>query len=282
MTARQNAASPVTGAKRAARRTQLAAAAAGVRVLPERARGLRRANLAACALHAVSAAAVLALADEFTLPVTGTYLVGPPGTDGQSVTVLDLSVAGAVAAFLILSALFHLLVSAPVAFQRYLTGLTQHRNVFRWMEYSLSSSLMIVVIAQLCGITDIAALIAIAGVNASMIFFGWLQEKYHEPGDGGFLPFALGCVVGVVPWLAILVYVLAPGSTSGSEPPAFVYAIVVSLFAFFNVFALVQWLQYRPIGRFRDYLVGERTYIALSFIAKSALAWQVFAGTLTA
>lgn len=249
---------------------------------PGRARGLRRANLAAAALHTGSAAAVLASANEFTLPVTGTYLVGPPGTDGQSVTLLDLSTAGVVAGFLILSALFHLLVSGPFVSRRYLAGLAQHRNVFRWVEYSLSSSLMIVVIAQLCGITDVAALIAIAGVNASMICFGWLQEQYHEPGDGGFLPFALGCVAGVVPWLAILVYVLAPGSTSGAEPPAFVYAIVVSLFAFFNVFALVQWLQYRPVGRFRDYLVGERTYIALSFIAKSALAWQVFAGTLTA
>lgn len=279
MTGRESTASPVTGSG-ATRRTHLPVAATRVPVAPERARGLRRANLAAAALHAVSAAAVLALANEFTLPVTGTYLVGPPGTDGQSVTVLDLSVAGAVAAFLILSAVFHLLVSAPFMFRRYLAGLAQHRNVFRWVEYSLSSSLMIVVIAQLCGVTDIAALIAIAGVNASMIFFGWLQEQYHEPGDGGLLPFGLGCVVGAVPWLAILVYVLAPGSTSGAEPPAFVYAIVVSLFAFFNVFALVQWLQYRPVRRFRDYLVGERAYIALSFIAKSALAWQVFAGTL--
>ena len=48
----------------------------------------------------------------------------------------------------------------------------------------------------------------------------------------------------------------------------------------FNVFALNQWLQYRAIGRRRDYLFGERVYILLSLTAKSALAWQVFAGTL--
>ena len=113
-----------------------------------------------------------------------------------------------------------------------------------------------------------------------MILFGWLQEKYHQPGDRGWLPFVFGCLAGVVPWLAILVYVVAPGSTSGAEPPTFVYAIIVSLFAFFNVFALVQWLQYRRLGRFRDYLVGERAYVTLSLIAKSALAWQVFGGTL--
>ena len=42
----------------------------------------------------------------------------------------------------------------------------------------------------------------------------------------------------------------------------------------------MQWLQYRAKGRFADYLVGERTYIVLSFVAKSALAWQVFTGAL--
>ena len=61
--------------------------------------------------------------------------------------------------------------------------------------------------------------------------------------------------------------------------PGFVYGIFVSLFVFFNVFALNQWLQYRAVGRWRDYLFGENVYIVLSLTAKSALAWQVFGGT---
>ena len=40
------------------------------------------------------------------------------------------------------------------------------------------------------------------------------------------------------------------------------------------------WLQYRQIGKWRDYLYGEKVYITLSLVAKSLLAWQVFAGTL--
>lgn len=67
---------------------------------------------------------------------------------------------------------------------------------------------------------------------------------------------------------------------SSTEPPGFVYGIVFTLFIFFNSFALVQWLQYKKIGKFADYLVGERAYITLSFVAKSALAWQIFAGVL--
>ena len=92
-----------------------------------------------------------------------------------------------------------------------------------------------------------------------MILFGWLQERY-EPRAGGWPPFAFGCVAGVVPWLAISVYLLSPGSTSSASPPGFVYGIFVSLFVFFNGFALNQWLQYRP-GDAGDYLFGERAYV---------------------
>lgn len=246
----------------------------------DRATSLRRLNLGAALLHFMSGMAVLVLSNGFTLPVTGTYLAGPPGTPGEQVTVFDLPVATAIALFLFLSSLFHLIVSAPQMFDRYRRGLAQHHNTFRWVEYSLSSSLMIVIIALLLGISDIAALVALFGVNASMILFGWLQEKYHQPGDGGWLPFAFGCLAGAVPWVAVLIYVVAPGSTSNASAPGFVYAIIVSLFLLFNVFAVVQVLQYKPVGRFRDYLVGERLYIILSFVAKSALAWQIFAGTL--
>jgi phosphopantothenate synthetase len=48
----------------------------------------------------------------------------------------------------------------------------------------------------------------------------------------------------------------------------------------FNCFAVNQFLQYHGVGRWRDYLFGETTYIVLSLTAKSALAWQIFANTL--
>ncbi|GGD30324.1 heliorhodopsin HeR [Nocardioides daphniae] len=249
--------------------------------VPEaRQRRLRVLNLAAMVLHVAQATAVVALATDFALPVTASYLAGPPGTAPQEPVVLfDLPTGMAVAAFLALSALAHLLVST-VWWRGYVADLGRGINRARWVEYSLSSSLMMVVIAQLVGIADVTALLAIVGVNASMILFGWLQEKYEQAGGGGWLPFWFGCVAGVVPWLAVLVYVVAPQSPSEATPPGFVYAIVISLFVFFNVFALNQWLQYRARGRWADYLFGETIYIVLSLVAKSLLAWQVFGGTL--
>jgi hypothetical protein len=238
---------------------------------------LRKYNLAAGALHAVSALAIILLANDFALPVSANYMAGPPGTsDRQVVHLFDIKMAWLIGAFFLLSALAHFTV-ATVRRASYEANLSKSRNPYRWVEYSLSSSLMIVAIAQLTGIEDPAALIALAGVNASMIGFGWIQERYEIPG-GSLLPFWLGCGAGVIPWLAVGVYLIGPGATQ--HAPGFVYGIYVSLFVFFNCFALVQYLQYKKIGRFADYLTGEKTYLVLSLVAKSLLAWQIFSSTL--
>jgi len=240
---------------------------------------LRRDNIIAGTLHTLSAIAVLSFANDFSLPVDADDLAGAPGTTThQLVQLFSIRMAWLIAAFFALSAVAHFTVAGPLR-ARYESRLTEHQNPFRWAEYSLSSSLMIVAIAQLTGIRDVAALAALVGVNAAMIGFGWMQERYEEPG-ASLTPFWLGCAAGVVPWVAIGVYLIGPGAHA--HAPGFVYGIYGSLFVFFNCFAIVQYLQYRQVGRFRDYLVGEKTYLILSLVAKSLLAWQVFASTLAA
>ena len=238
---------------------------------------LRRYNLAAGVLHALSAVVVVALSNDFALPVNANYMAGPPGTsDRQMVDLLQIRMSWLIGAFFVLSALAHFTVAGPQR-SSYEAHLANTRNPFRWIEYSLSSSLMIVAIAQLTGIADAPALLALIGVNASMIGFGWIQERYEMPG-GSLMPFWLGCIAGIVPWLAIGVYLLAPGADA--HAPGFVYVIYISLFAFFNCFALVQYLQYKKVGRFANYVTGEKTYLVLSLVAKSLLAWQIFSATL--
>ncbi|MEY4497764.1 MAG: hypothetical protein RLZZ364_1069 [Actinomycetota bacterium] len=242
---------------------------------------LRRYNLIAGVLHLVQMGIVLALSNDFTLPIVARYMAGPPGsTFAEPLTLLDAPIGLTVAIFLGLSAFFHLLVSSPQFFNRYSAGIEKQHNYFRWVEYSISSSVMIVLIALITGVSDVTAIVAIFGVNASMILFGWLQEKYETPGNGGYLPFIFGCIAGIVPWLGLLFYVLSIGGPADTSAPAFVYGIVVSIFIFFNSFALVQWLQYKKVGKWSDYIRGEKTYITLSLVAKSALAWQIFASTL--
>jgi len=243
---------------------------------------VKRLNLIAGALHLVSMLAILALANDAKLPVNATYLTEAPGTGNFSdpINLFNLKIGYMVAAFLALSAFFHFFIISPSMFGKYTAGLKNHINVFRWVEYSLSSTIMIIVILQLNGTADYIALMGIAGVNVSMILFGWLQEKYTTPGDGDLLPFWFGCIAGIVPWLATLVNILSPKGPAESTTPGFVYGIVISLFILFNCFAIVQYKQYKAQGKWANYLHGERRYIILSLVAKSLLAWQVFSGSL--
>lgn len=245
---------------------------------------LKRLNIVAGFLHLASFIAILLLSNDSSLPVNAVYLTDAPGRGqfSDSITLFNLNTGYMVAAFMALSSFFHFFVASPKVFPSYSAGLTRHINAYRWVEYSLSSSLMIIVIMQLNGVADYVALLAVFGVNASMILFGWLQERYTTPGDGDLLPFWFGCIAGIIPWIAIVINMISPKSPPETSVPGFVYGIVISLFIFFNCFAVVQWKQYRAKGKWADYVYGERWYIRLSFIAKSLLAWQVFAGILAA
>lgn len=247
---------------------------------------LRTYNVVAGILHLIQAAAfgwfLLQLDTQVQFPVKIEYMTGPPGSPlpAEAVKLFDINLGAGVVAFLAMSAFFHFLISSPWFFGRYSNGLKQNHNYFRWVEYSLSSSVMIWLIAQLCGVNDIAGLIGIFAVNASMIMFGAMQEKYEKPGNGKFLPFVFGSMTGIVPWIIIAIYTLQPGSTNAAEVPGFVIGIIISLFIFFNTFAINQALQYHQVGKWANYLQGERSYITLSLVAKSILAWQVFSGAI--
>ena len=241
-------------------------------------RGLRRWNIALAVLHAAQALAVLLLASDFAITVIASYAQGPPGTDlADPESIVEVNIGAAIAAFLTLAAIDHL-VTATVGRRRYESDLRRGLNVFRWVEYSVSATLMIVLIAFYNGIVEISALFGIIGANVAMILFGWLQELMNPPGrtTTTMIPFWFGCVAGAAPWAAITWNLVA----ARADVPGFVFGIFVSLFIFFMSFALNQWLQYREIGRWRSYAFGERTYLVLSLVAKSALAWQIFAGSL--
>ena len=242
--------------------------------------GLLRLNLCAALLHAVQAVVVVLIANNFTLPISGFFWNDAPNArldPNRLVRIIDFRVSYGLVAFLGLSAVFHLLVSVGWGRNRYYEELSREQNRFRWVEYSLSSTVMVLLIAMVFGISDVAALLGLAGSNMAMILFGWIMEVTNKAGQKvWWTPFLFGCLVGCIPWVALFWYLVGPSG----EMPSFVYAIFLSIFVLFNLFALNQFLQYRRVGRWRDYLYGERVYLVLSLTAKSALAWQIFGNTL--
>jgi hypothetical protein len=235
---------------------------------------LRIWNIVVGLILAAQAILMAVLTNNFSLPVTATFMTGPPGSEPELHHLFNIATGWGVFTFLAISAVALLIIASPLVFPWYKRNLLKNRNYGRWIEYFFSSSIMIVLIAQITGISDIAALIAIFGTNACMILFGALQEKYENPGKPSWLPFWFGSFAGAIPWIAIAIYVWAPGLNL--SPPGFVYGIIASLFVFFNCFAINMVLQYKKVGPWRDYLFGEKVYILLSLTAKALLAWQVF------
>ncbi|NIR86146.1 hypothetical protein GWO13_00700 [Candidatus Bathyarchaeota archaeon] len=236
-------------------------------------------------LHFIQFALMMVLSNDFSLPVTSSYLEFNPATQSLGLTnytIADIMLGPLVALFLLISSVAHFSLASPWGYPWYVRNLKKHINYARWYEYALSSSVMIVVIAMLVGVYDVGTLIPLFAINACMNLFGLMMELHNQTTEKtNWTAYFFGVFAGVIPWVVIAIYLVGASVAAAGRIPDFVYWIFVSIAFFFNIFAVNMILQYKQVGRWKDYLYGERMYVILSLVAKSALAWQVFAGTLT-
>jgi len=246
-------------------------------------KNLRLYNIIMGFFHFVQGILMVVLSNDFTLPINTSYLKFDLATKSLQPSlnnIYDLKVGYAVAAFLFLSSLAHFIISLPKVYEWYVANLKKGINYARWIEYAFSSSIMIVVISMLVGVYDLSTLLLIFFLNAMMILFGMVMEVHNQTTNKtNWISFIFGCIAGIVPWVVVALYLFGSGDAD-NHAPTFVYWIFFSIFLFFNTFAGNMILQYGKIGKWKDYTFGEKVYILLSLVAKSLLAWQVFAGTL--
>ena len=246
---------------------------------------LRSWNRGLVLLHGGQAIAMAYLAKDFRVPVDVSFLTFNEATeslDTASRTIADVPLAWILIAFLAMSAVAHAIIAGPW-FNNYVSDLKQGINRARWIEYGVSASTMMVAIALLVGINSLALLVSIFMFTLLMNWTGYTMEmlnKGKEKDSVSWGQFVLGSVAGIIPWVIIAMYFVSNWLYGNGNPPTFVYAIFLTIFFFFNTFAINMYLQYTKKGKWSDYLYGEKTYMVLSLVAKSALAWQVFAGTL--
>jgi hypothetical protein len=250
---------------------------------------LKRFNIVAGILHFVQGIVMVALGlyKAYNLDIYTFYLkfniistnpfniqIGP-----DPKILLTIGYIGVAAAlFPLMSAAAHFTI-AFVKNKSYNDNLKKGMNPYRWYEYAFSSSLMIFLIASFSGVWELWSLVMIFVLNAMMAMFGYLMEKinqYTEKTDWS--PFVLGCISGGTPWLAIYAYFIAAITSVSQNVPTFVYLIESIYLVLFMAFAVNMVLQYKGVGRWKDYLYGERMYIVLSLVAKTLLAWLVFSG----
>ncbi len=215
-----------------------------------------------------------------------TYVETPQGgyLDFARSEIFQVPLYLLVAAFLLISAIAHAVISIPKKTNDiYNEDLAKGINRFRWFEYALSSSIMITSIAYLFGVWDIATLVLIFIVNAAMNLFGLLMEQLNSGASKenvNWGPFVWGSISGLAPWIVIVLYMTGSSAEVTAQTPWFVWAIVATYFVAFNTFPINMVMQYLGKGKWKDYLYGERVYIVLSLVAKSVLAWLVLIGTL--
>ena len=182
------------------------------------------------------------------------------------------------ASFPLISATAHFLIAFPKN-KKYNENISKGMNPYRWYEYAFSSTIMIVLISTFVGVWDLWSLVMIAVLNATMILFGHLMEKANQHTEKtDWSSFIFGCISGGTPWVVLYAYFIAALSSVETQPPTFVYLALLIYFVLFNSFAINMLLQYKGIGKWKDYLYGERMYIILSFVAKTFLSWIVFIG----
>ena len=186
-----------------------------------------------------------------------------------------------VASFLLMSSLAHFLIAFPL-YERYTQNLERKMNPFRWFEYALSSSVMVILIAMLFGVLDVWTLIIVFFANAAMNLFGYSMELQNQnSSEVNWMNYIFGWFIGLAPWIIISAYYFDISSALPDDLDWVPFVYVAMIIAFMS-FAVNMGLQYAKVGPWVDYLYGERMYQILSLVAKTFMAWYVFFGVFTA
>lgn len=235
---------------------------------------------------------------------------GPPWgntTQRNITTVSNAHVMYIPATFLLMTALAHLITCILYKTNMMWTFDTASGNpesledtkkwksyAVRWTEYSVTSSIMIVAICMISGITNLYALIATAFCNFAMIMFGYLSDEFRkiDPlSTNVIFAWLLGALVGLAPWINIFVsigYANIDLTTSVGQLVLGMTGITASFFfsfAFVSFYYSIIMRRRNADPKYKKLQEGkpgvatweEIWYPVLSTLSKTMLAWLVFA-----
>lgn len=239
-------------------------------------------------IYAVQGMAILLLSTTKVFPLTTSYLtVDELATEaaGNQVltlatrTLADVNIAYLVGAVLFIAALTHVL-AAWWCRKFYENDLNRAVNRMRWIGGAANASLVLVVVAMLAGVADLSALLMIVALTVVANLIGLLVDVYNAGKSRvGRLAPVIAIMAGLMPWVVTATYLIGAG-LFGGQIPKFVCWIAISLFILSGFMIFNAWKQYKKQGKWANYLYGERMCIILSFLAITALAWQIYFGAL--
>lgn len=195
--------------------------------------------------------------------------------------IQGLSLNWLIFAFHLLSFIFQIGVLMPCFnYQKMVDN--EGRNPYRFIEYSLSASIMLVCIALLCGVRSFVAMLAIVGFTVLCQLLGLIAEYMPKGGNRNGVH-VLAWVSIVLAYGIVLLYYVTAIIQNDIQPPDFVHIIVGTQAALFLSFGVVQTSQFccmkakciGAIGR-----QAEISYCVLSLVAKTLLGWLIYANVI--
>lgn len=138
---------------------------------------------------------------------------------------------------------------------------------------------MLVVLMMLGGLIEIATIVFIFTLNFVMNMMGLMMEKHNQlTTKTSWFSFNVGVLAGIVPWIMGGMYFWVSTQNIADSVPVYAQFGFLLTFIFFNTFAVNMYLQYKKIGKWKDYVYGEKAYVVLSLTSKSLLDWKPLLG----
>lgn len=264
-------------------------------------------NYVLAGIHAAAAVAVYILLRDVTDPVylpltlNRSKIVEGSAPDTFETVVEDvgapISVPNAIVSFYAVTAFTHL-IYANFWRTGYLKAIDEKHNPVRWIEYSVSATIMIYIVCLTVGVRDVTALIPIIGANIGTMYTGYIAEEAIRKYDFGsaLRSIVLGWVLQISIFVTIFMKFIHTLGDVGSivdgvtgerkyRIPGFVYFVLIPTFLFyisFGIIALLWYMNakntYENTGTLPSFDGTEKWYLYLSLFSKLFLGLYITYG----
>jgi hypothetical protein len=176
----------------------------------------------------------------------------------------------------LITAMFHIYYARS---KFYKEELNRGYNRIRWLEYAITSSLMIFILSILAGVKGFDSILSLCVINATLMSFGYYFELAKD-NISKILSLSIGFILLLFIWFIILSnfgYRIKEVTGLGKELPIWVYGVLTPMFFWWISFGLVASYQYIKGGDFKKY---EMYYIILSFLSKAFMGYYLAYGML--
>lgn len=201
------------------------------------------------------------------------------GKEGDPmIEIKDIFLKIIVVSIFLITSFFHLFYYKS---NKYITEINKGYNRFRWIEYSITSTLMIFILCIISGVKEYYTVFSICALNILLMSMGYflelssLKEVKIVALVVGF--FALTSIFSII--YANMIYNLKRAEDLDFDIPEWVKFVVFPMILWWISFGVVAILNTKNYGKpGYNYKRYEKYYIILSFLSKAFMGYYLTFG----